>query len=330
MPSFTHLVLGAGGMSCLTYLGVLKYLQEHDLHSSIRHYYGVSMGAFFSFLFALGVPYDVLQMEIAKVYCDPEQTYSSFPSLTDIHANYGIDSGERMTVPLKNIYRRLYNESFPKQSYDIDDLTFLEFTKHTGVTITVVATDVYRECPTFFSVDITPNVCIWSAIQASMTIPMVFTPTHIGDSIYVDGVMTCEFPVPVPQISKLPLHSTLGIFLDTRKKQTEFTETGTAATAAHSAHSSLWDYTLRILQLQLFYTKELFLQTQHLKHTLWIKNTPTALLPIKIQDNGFTIDLTLQELEDAVACGYHQSHTYLSPLFTKTLLSPSPESKHTI
>lgn len=308
--TITHLILGSGGLSCLCYLGLLKYLQEHDLHVGIRHYYGVSMGAFFGFLFALGLPHEQIFEAIAEFLCNPENTYSPIPSFADLQHRHGLVAGSMMTAPLKNIYQRFYNESFPKQSYNIDNLTFLEFTKHTGVILTVVATNVLTEQPQFFSVETTPNVCVWDAIQASMTIPFVFLPCKIDHGLYVDGVLTCEFPVPANQLAKLPLESTLGVFLDTRKKQTETTVS--SAGLDMLTPISLWDYTLRILQLQLFYTKEVFSQTKQLKHVLWLSSPPTSLLPINIQNNGLVIDLSLHELEEADRYGYYETQTYFT------------------
>ena len=42
----THIVLGGGGMKCLSYVGAFQELDKMNLLKHIKHFHGVSAGAF--------------------------------------------------------------------------------------------------------------------------------------------------------------------------------------------------------------------------------------------------------------------------------------------
>lgn len=316
----------------MTYMGILQYLQEQDLHRDIMYYYGVSMGAFFSFLFALNVPYSILLQQLKDIYCNPDIFKTDLPSFMDYQQHHGFLSGDLLVEALKRIYLRHYNERFPKKSYPIDELTFLDFTKQTGRILTVVATNITLERPEFFSVEITPHICIWDAIQASMTIPLVFRPIQIGTHWYVDGVLTCEFPVIPTEIPKLPLERTLGVFMEFRTiPDAEALGTGTGEdVGAETAFPlpSIMEYTFNILQLQMFYNKHLYSQASNLTYKVWIDHSPIALLPIRLCETQLIIDLTPEEMDEALHHGYKKITQVMSS-FPDTSIQKTPTA-HTL
>ena len=298
-PAFSHLILGSGGMAGLAYIGLLRYLQERDMQRHIKHYYGVSIGAIFGFLFATGVPSEVIEAEIKACYCDPDKNHIPFENLHSVHTAFGLkDSGDAIT-PLKNIYRRFYNQQFPKQSYDIEKLTFIEFAKHTGSTLTIVATNVSTIQPVFFSVDTTPTQCIWTAIQASMIIPGLFQPVQINGDYYVDGFITCEFPVPPHLHTRIDPATTLGVFMTACSKQTK-------------PPQNFGDYMFRIAEALVFYSKETNKMMQTLKYTLHFTDTPVELMPLTLQNDGIHLRLSLHDVDLSIAYGYEQCYHYFT------------------
>jgi len=320
-PVFKHLILGSGGMAGLAYIGLLRYLQERDLQRHIKHYYGVSIGAIFGFLFATGVGSDIIEAEIKASYCDIHQTRIPFDAIHSIHQTYGLNNGELATVPLKNIYRRFYNQQFPKQSYNIEQLTFIEFAKHTGSTLTIVATNVSTMQPVFFSVDTTPHQCVWTAIQASMTIPGIFQPVKINDDYYVDGFITCEFPVPPVLYTKLDPSATLGVFMTSCVKQT-------------NPPQNFGDYFLRIMGALVFYSKETNQMIKTLNYVIQLTEMPVEMLPLKIHNDGIYLRLSLHDVDLSIAYGYTESYTFFHPLISQTTIcepsKPSTESYPTV
>lgn len=304
-PVFKHLILGSGGMAGLAYIGLLRYLQEHDLQRHIKHYYGVSIGAIFGFLFATGVGSDIIEAEIKASYCDVQQTRVSFDAIQSIHQTFGLNDGQHATVPLKNIYRRFYNQQFPKQSYNIEDLTFIEFAKHTGSTLTIVATNVSTMQPVFFSVDTTPHQCVWTAIQASLTIPGLFQPVKIGEDYYVDGFITCEFPVPPMLHTTLDPGTTLGVFMTSCVKQTK-------------PPQNFGDYLFRIMEALVFYSKETNQMIKQLTYVIKLTEMPVEMMPLRIHGDGIYLHLSLHDVDLSIAYGYTESYTFFHPLISET------------
>lgn len=307
-PPFRHLVLGSGGLAGLAYLGILRFLQERGLSASIKHYYGVSIGAFFGFLFAAGIPSEEIEAELKETYGVLEKTFCSFETLASLATTYGLDDGTRLVAPLKNLYRRAYNRSFPKQSYDIAQLTFLEFAKHTGNTLTVVATNVNTKKPVFFSVDATPNACVWSAIQASMTIPGVFQPVALGDDLYIDGFATVQYPVPPS--TPLPADTTLAIFI-------------TADLETHRTPLPCFlSFCMSVLETMTFYNKEILRVLPQLKHTLFLTDLPVPMLPCKITQDGFYIVVSPDAIDASIATGYERMYDFFSAPRTSSVKAP--------
>ncbi|MHC4708048.1 MAG: patatin-like phospholipase family protein [Planctomycetota bacterium] len=44
---------------------------------------------------------------------------------------------------------------------------------------------------------LTPNLSIWRAVRASMSIPLIFEPVKIDGDLYVDGALGWIFPINI-------------------------------------------------------------------------------------------------------------------------------------
>jgi NTE family protein len=300
----TNIVLGSGGMSGMSYLGVLRYFQEQGYLKHVKHCYGVSIGAFFGFLFASKIKIGEIESVLKEAYGNPENTLCPFHQLSNIQSRFGMDSGERLILPLKKIYQSYYSSLFPNKSYTIDDLTFLDFTKHTGCTLTVVATNVSLKQPTFFSVETTPNVSLWKAIQASMSIPSLFEPVQINDYYYVDGYLTCEYPSP----KLLDKASTLGLFICTQSFM---------KSSSHSHIHGVVDYLTHLIELILFYPKETNRIKECLEHCILFDENPIDFLPIQMHPEGIYFDVSESDIDLSMGYGYEKTYTFFTQLIAK-------------
>ena len=62
-----------------------------------------------------------------------------------------------------------------------------------------------------FSVDTTPDVCVFKACSASMALPILFKPVKIDDDYYYDGGFTNNFPIKI--FENVPMDNILGMIL---------------------------------------------------------------------------------------------------------------------
>ncbi len=88
-------------------------------------------------------------------------------------------------------------QDYVKNKYDMDDITFIELSKLTGVNIYVSTTRVNDGSNFIFNVDDTPNISVFDAIAASMCIPILSKPVRINDAYYVDGCISNNLPYNV-------------------------------------------------------------------------------------------------------------------------------------
>lgn len=308
----TNIVLGSGGMSGLSYLGVLRYFQEQGYLKHVKHCYGVSMGAFFAFLFASKMDIGVIEQTLKEAYCIPENTFCSFDQLSSLQTIFGMDEGDRLVAPLKQMYQSYYCSLFPSKSYNIDELSFLDFTKHTGCTLTVGVTNIQLKRPEFFSIETTPDLSIWKAIQASMSIPGLFAPVQIGMNAYVDGYLTCEYPSP----KLLDKSSTLGVFICTKSLSLMPSTKNTNNTIVHFT-----DYITRLMELVLFYPKETNRIKELLDYSIFLDENPVDFLPIRIQPEGIYFQINEMDIDLSMGYGYEKAYTFFTTLQTKQQLS---------
>ena len=186
---YSHIVFTGGGLSGLSYLGIIRYLQENDYHKYVREVSGSSIGAFVACLFAMNIMPDEIESYLKAFFKEDENiSFSMLDSIMSITDTYGLDNGKRMIKPIKHFMKKKYG-------WTEETINFRDFVKKTGVNIVICATNIDTRMPVYFSVDNTPDVCIFDAIQASMSVPIMMAPVNINGEKYIDGGITDNNPV---------------------------------------------------------------------------------------------------------------------------------------
>ena len=178
VPVFTHLVFSGGGFLGLTYIGIIRYLQQEGLDKHIKTVAGSSIGAVFAIVFAMGIETNVLEDEFSQL----NEDFATFDlqSILQITGSLGLTTGNGLVAKL---------------SKHLGNKTFVEFVKQTGKHLVICATHVGTMKPVYFSVDTTPHVRVIDAVRASTAIPILVAPVKIGDEYYIDGAVTHNLPV---------------------------------------------------------------------------------------------------------------------------------------
>ena len=186
MKYITHLIFSGNALKSLTLCGVLRYLYFYNLDRNIHDVAATSMGAFFAVAFALKIPIEKLEEMILKATNDDKITKFHPSTFMNIINNFGLCC----SIDYLNIYKE-----YLKEVYDIEDITFLELSKKTGVNIYISTTRVDTGTNMIFNVNDTPNVSVLKAVAASMCIPMLSQPILIDGYYYIDGYLTNNFPL---------------------------------------------------------------------------------------------------------------------------------------
>lgn len=188
------LVLSGGGAKGFAHIGVLKVLEENNI--KIDCITGTSMGALIGALYSVGYSPD----EIEKLILDNnwQTALNDSPNFEDIPIeqknimkNYNLslkfDDSLNFSLPksLKNT-QNLYL-TLKKLLWKVENIKNFN---NLPIPLRIIATDLNTGKAVAFS-----SGDLAKVVTASISIPTIFDPVKIGDSYYVDGLISRNFPV---------------------------------------------------------------------------------------------------------------------------------------
>lgn len=153
----------------MAHIGALEVLSERGLLKSLREYVGISAGALVAFCLCIGTSLSELRMVISLLDfglvrdLEPE-TMLAFPE------TFGLDTGANLEKLLKAILRARRLST---------DITFAELAAaKLGPNLRIIAMNLNTCMQQEFSVACSPTVSVFTAVQASMSIPIYFSPVR--------------------------------------------------------------------------------------------------------------------------------------------------------
>jgi predicted acylesterase/phospholipase RssA len=156
------LVLSGGGARGFAHLGVIKALEEVDIIPSIIS--GTSAGAIVAAFYAAGYnPEEIIEIALQ----------GNFFSFSNLLLN---KSGLFNMQSFERIYKAHFKQNL------IEKLP---------IPICITATDIIKGKPKYFT-----SGSISKALLASSCLPMVFEPIKYNDTLYLDGGILNNLPVP--------------------------------------------------------------------------------------------------------------------------------------
>lgn len=197
------IAFSGGGVRALAHVGAYQRLQEvfalenKSLYKQCKGFSGTSCGALVALMAVLGL--DALQMVEHTLAFDSKKIWSHMEPL-EFATTWGLYNKTDITHEIHSLLEKhLQNRN----------ITFAELAKHTGKSLMVNATCLTDAKVVYFSDVTSPDLEVWRAIVASTSIPILFTPSHIGDKLYVDGGILRNLPIdPLPMDRSLVLHLT--------------------------------------------------------------------------------------------------------------------------
>jgi len=182
-----NLVLSAGGVGGISFIGALKKLQDSEYLTieNLECICGVSIGSLISLLLITGYTIDEcieLSMKIDFkdfINIGAEDALSFFNNL-------GFDTGEKMQYVIEMF---LIKKKFDK------GITFKELYDITKKHYIVVTVCLETMKPVYFDYKNYPDCRVAECIRASMAIPFLYQPVKIGNLTYVDGGVIKSFPI---------------------------------------------------------------------------------------------------------------------------------------
>ena len=187
--NITHLVLSGGGMKGVIFIGALRYMYIENLHKNITHIAANSIGSFVALFITFKLTIEEIEQIIYDSKDDNNLCYIPTKNYYKIISELGLCSITYFMEHLKKLLRIKYP--------DMKDMTFKEVSKRFGINLYFSTTNINRCENRIFSIDDTPDISVFTACEASMSIPLIFNPIFIEGEYYYDGAFTNNFPIKI-------------------------------------------------------------------------------------------------------------------------------------
>lgn len=183
-----RIALSGGAMKGVSHIGALEFLHERGLLRCVKEYVGTSVGALISFALCIG--YTLSELHTICVALDFSLTQNIDPdNVFKCFETYGFDDGSNQEkflnillrakgLPINITFEDLYNRN------------------QQAPTIRVYAVNLQTYMIHEFSRIKTPRTEVRWAVQASMAIPIYYTPMKdlSSNDLYIDGCLIADFP----------------------------------------------------------------------------------------------------------------------------------------
>lgn len=194
MKTYENLVFGGGGVKGSAYAGSLEVLEELGLYGAVKCIGGTSTGAITAAVLATGGGSEGLRstVESSNFHDFIQDGGGVVGEIFRGAQHYGIHSGVGFEKILQGYIERFSGNA---------NLTFQQLFEKSVMqpsvfkNLTIVASNLSRQRPETFSASSHPDLPIWQAVRASMSIPLVFEPMRINNEFYVDGGLSWNYPV---------------------------------------------------------------------------------------------------------------------------------------
>lgn len=206
---YDGIVISGGSFKGISILGALLHMEEHDMLKPIKHYAGTSIGAIIVILMACEIPI----FEIFSFVYYEKQFLDAFVDMSSILTRVNTGMG------MMNIYETFtYKvEKFIMEKKGWKKLpTLKELYEEHEKDVAVVTT---REMATgrfekvVVSRETFPDISILRAMEMSSNLPWLFTKLKIGESFYVDGGFSDDFPYTLLREKLGEQAEILGLFI---------------------------------------------------------------------------------------------------------------------
>jgi len=295
--NITHLVLSGGGMHGVMFIGALRYLYLKNLHKKITHIAGCSIGSFVGLMFAFKLQIEEMEELIYNMQYDNDLCNVPIKNYIKLITEYGICDMELFINHLKVAIKKKYPH--------LDaNLTFRDISKIFGINMYMSATNINSCENKIFSIEDTPDICVYDACCASMCIPLLFKPIYIED-YYYDGALTNNFPIKL--FEHIPSENIIGMVLQKEKKDV------TMEKAKNINLIYILKQLFNILNvLRVKHVLTAQINNSKIKNFYYPKNLPlNNTMNIKFSRLGMKLQLNKEQIDEMIFCGFESMGEYI-------------------
>ena len=182
-----HLVISGGGPIMVQVLGAIQYLEQNQfvIMDNIETIYGTSAGAIVGILICLKFDWETINDYIIK-----RPWHDVFPfkvqSIFDAYTKKGV-------YDIKTI-EKCFKPLFDAKDIPMD-INLEDFYKLTNVELHMFSFEINEYKIQDISHLTHPKLSLMLALQMTSALPLLITPVCIDDKCYIDGGMSCNYPL---------------------------------------------------------------------------------------------------------------------------------------
>lgn len=179
---YKRIVLSGGSLKGISYIGVLRHLEELNITKTLEEYIGTSIGALFCLILCIGYTSDDLE----KIFMNFDPSTLVDYHLSGLLESFGLDDGKKLESFIK---------IFIKNKGHKEDITLKQLYEKTDKKMTFSTCHINTKQNVFLNYLTFPELPVYLAVRMSMNIPIIFSPVLYKESLYIDGCMSCNLPV---------------------------------------------------------------------------------------------------------------------------------------
>lgn len=171
-------------------VGAIHALEENGKFSNIKRVSGVSSGSIVALLYALGYTSE----EMKEIFFEIDfGSLEDKPCIFRVKKKFGYYKGKKL--------EKLLKKYIANSKFNLDEnATFSDLNAKKTTELYIFAGDINAYSITELSYRKTPDVMLWEAVRASISIPLVFpawkfTQGMPNQHLYVDGGILLDLPI---------------------------------------------------------------------------------------------------------------------------------------
>jgi len=310
--TFTHLILSGGGSHGVVLVGGLRALDEKGFYDTIKYVSCSSIGSFIGLMVGLKLSINEIEKIIKNTIADENVCFIPKKNIWNAIGKLGITNTKYIVNHLKKYLR---------DTYQIQDLTFEEVKNIYGTHLYISTTNISKSHNTIFSYENTPNNSIFSACEASMSIPFLYERVKIDNYYYYDGGLSNNFPISIFE----DINDDYKIGLALNGKEIDINSDN----QDDDTNITFYKLVIKIVAfLKIIIRKETMMKHINKDFVLIYEDIPTNWIELELQDTKLQLyRISPDDIDKMLQCGYNYMNQYLEKRIINTSIKIHKEEK---
>lgn len=197
-----NLVFSGAEIRGISYIGIIRAIEELNMYENIENILGVSSGAIFAITLVLGLSSHQLETIVMSLSIGQLFDFNT-ENILNIIETFGVDNGDKII----RIFKILFKKILKNENATFKDL--YHFTNNTKNLI-ITGTNLCKKKAEYFSYETTPDMPLYIALRLSTSIPFCYQSVTYNNQVYIDGAFSNNFPI---NFFKDNIENTLGIII---------------------------------------------------------------------------------------------------------------------